>query len=398
MSWFDNLLWPIMWVVAWVMVALHKVFDWIGLGPSVAWTLSIVGLTIITRMILIPLFFRQIKATRGLQLIQPEIRELQKKYKGKTDQASREAMAREQMELYKKHKTNPFSSCLPILAQSPVFFALFRVLNSLKPLACHQTPLAECKPYARDSIGPLTPDLASQAESATLFGAPLSDTFMHATPGTTTRIITVILIIIMSGAQFFMQRQLTMKNMPPAALEGPIAQQQKMLMYMMPLIFAITGVNFAVGVLIYWTISNVWTVGQQFYAIRRMPAPGSQAEAELEARRARKAQARGVIEDAHAPEAVIEEAPRPSGQRQQPMSKARAKKQAQRKPTPGGSTPAYGTAPGTPDTTGATVQDETVDVPDLDLDSAGALEEKTTKGGSSGPARPNKPKKPKKKN
>lgn len=395
MSWFDSLLWPIMWVVAWVMVTLHKVFDAIGLGPSVAWTLSIVGLTIIIRIVLIPLFFRQIKASRGLQLIQPEIRELQKKYKGKTDQASREAMAREQMELYKKHKTNPFSSCLPILAQSPVFFALFRVLNSL-------AALAEGK-YSRPSIGPLDESLARQAESATLFGAPLSDWFMRAEGGTTTRIVTVVLILCMSGAQFFMMRQLTMKNMPPAALEGPIAQQQKMLMYAMPVLFAVTGVNFPVGVLIYWTVSNFWTVGQQFYTIRTMPAPGSQAEAALEARRARKAQARGVVEVA--PEVAIEEKPRPSGQRQQPMSKARAKKQGQkqRSVSSGGPTgpaasrpPVRGTASGRDD---ETVQDELVqDAPALDLDGSGALDEKTTSNPSSGPARPDKPKKPKKKN
>ena len=445
MSWFDSLLMPIMWVVAWIMVALHKVFDWIGLGRSAAWALSIVGLTIIIRIVLIPLFFRQIRAQRGLQLISPEIQALQKKYKGKTDPASREAMAREQMELYRKHKTNPFSSCLPMLAQSPVFFALFRVLNSLPKLAACQDRASQACHYPRSSIGPLTPHLAGQAESATLFGAPLSDTFMHATPGTTTRIVTVILIIAMSGAQFFMQKQLMTKNMPPAALEGPIAQQQKMLVYLMPLIFAFTGINFPVGVLIYWTISNFWTVGQQFYAIRRMPAPGSQAEAELQARRAHKAEARGatnatVVDDAHAPVAVIEEKPRASGQRQQPMSKARAKKQSQRQvptSTPADSAaqepadePVYGTPEDSDlglDTSGVLdegrasgpsrpsrqrrtsmvpdPQDEPVDETvrdavdvEVDLDSSGALDEGATAGRSSGPVRPNKPRKPKKKN
>ncbi|MCL2091254.1 MAG: membrane protein insertase YidC [Micrococcales bacterium] len=396
MSWFDSLLWPIMWVVAWVMVALHKVLDTIGLGPSVAWTLSIVGLTIIIRIVLIPLFFRQIKASRGLQLIQPEIRELQKKYKGKTDQASREAMAREQMELYKKHKTNPFSSCLPILAQSPVFFALFRVLNSLRKLAEGGTV------NGQHHIGPLDANLASQAESATLFGAPLSAWFLQNGATTTTRIVTVILILCMSGAQFFMMRQLTMKNMPPAALEGPIAQQQKMMMYAMPLIFAVTGVNFPVGVLIYWTVSNFWTVGQQFYAIRKMPAPGSQAEAALEARRARKAEQRGRVPQ-DVPEATIEEKPRPSGQRQQPMSKARSKKQGQ-KPRPertvSAPEPAYGTADSAADKTmrDKTEDEPVLDAPELGLDGSGALDEKTTTRQPSGPTRPNKPKKPKKKN
>jgi YidC/Oxa1 family membrane protein insertase len=116
-----------------------------------------------------------------------------------------------------------------------------------------------------------------------------------------------------------------MKNMPPAALEGPMAQQQKMLMYVFPLIFAFSGVNFPIGVLIYWTTTNLWSMGQQFYTIRRMPAPGSQAEAALKARQAKKASHKGVsIEESDT--LTIEEKP-VSGQRQQPVGKARAKKQ-----------------------------------------------------------------------
>ncbi len=103
------------------------------------------------RILLIPLFFKQIKASRGMQLVQPEMQALQKKYKGKTDPpASREAMSREMMELYRKHGTNPFASCLPILLQSPIFFALFRVLYELPSLASGT--------YARaESIGPPSP-------------------------------------------------------------------------------------------------------------------------------------------------------------------------------------------------------------------------------------------------
>jgi YidC/Oxa1 family membrane protein insertase len=317
MSWFDGLLWPIMWVVAWIMVKFHALFDWLGLDPAggAAWSLSIVGLVIVIRIALIPLFFRQIRASRGLQLIQPEMQAIQKKYKGKTDPASREAMSRETMALYRKHNTNPFASCLPILLQSPIFFALFRVLNSL-------TLLAEGK-YPRPSIGPLTQELAAQAESATIFGAPLSGAFARADGNVNTQIVTIVLIVAMSVTTFTTQRQLTMKNMPKAALEGPMAQQQKMLLYAMPLIFAFSGVQFPIGVLIYWTTTNLWSMGQQFYTIRRMPAPGSQAEAALKERQARKAVRHGgtaPVEDAP----TIEEAPR-GGQRQQPVRKDRAK-------------------------------------------------------------------------
>jgi len=324
MSWFDGLLKPIMVAVAWIMVQFHSLFTAIGLDPAggLAWTLSIVGLVIVIRALLIPLFFRQIRASRGMQMLAPELQAIQKKYKGKTDPASREAMSRETMELYRKHGTNPFASCLPILLQSPIFFALFRVLNSLPALSNGTYPNAD-NPIS--SLGPLTQELAAQAEQASIFGAPLSGTFMRAEGNWHIQVVTVLLIIAMSATTFFTQRQLTMKNMPPTALQGPMAQQQKVLLYVLPLIFAFSGVNFPIGVLIYWTTTNLWSMGQQFYTIRRMPAPGSQAEAAMKARQARRAAHHGGGALAEAPSApVIEEKPR-SGQRQQPVRKDRAK-------------------------------------------------------------------------
>jgi len=104
-----------------------------------------------------------------------------------------------------------------------------------------------------------------------------------------------------------------------------MAQQQKMLLYVMPLIFAFSGINFPIGVLIYWTTTNIWSMGQQFYTIRRMPAPGSQAELALKARQARKAAARGVVLEADE-RPVIDEKPR--GQRVQPKRKDRARPKA----------------------------------------------------------------------
>lgn len=317
MSWFDGLLSPIMTVVAWIMVQFHALYTAVGLDPAggAAWSLSIVGLVIVIRILLIPLFVKQIKAMRGTQLLAPELQAIQKKYKGKTDPASREAMSRETMELYRKHGTNPFASCLPILLQSPIFFALFRVLIELPNIASGKY----------DPIGPMTPELAAQAEAATIFGAPLSGTFMTAGDNWHIRVVTVVLIIAMSATTFLTQRQLTMKNMPPAALQGPMAQQQKILLYVLPLVFAFSGVNFPIGVLIYWTTTNLWSMGQQFYTIRRMPAPGSEAERLMKERKARRAASRGVtIEEPTSTTTVaIDEKPR--GQRQQPKRKDRAK-------------------------------------------------------------------------
>ncbi|MHA7134496.1 membrane protein insertase YidC [Oerskovia turbata] len=320
---FFKFLAPIEWVVAWIMYLCHQGLVFLGLdnGPGIAWVLSIVGLVIIIRILLIPLFFKQIKASRGMQMLQPEMQAIQKKYKGKTDPASREAMSRETMDLYRKHGTNPFSSCMPILLQSPIFFALFRVLNGLVPIST-----GDAKP-----IGPIDASVASDIESSSLFGAHLSDVFLQTTD-TQTRIVIGALIVAMCATTFFTQRQLTMKNMPKSALEGPMASTQKMMLYVFPFIFAVSGVNFPVGVLVYWTTTNLWSMGQQFYTIKRMPAPGSEAERLMKERQARKAAAKGIVEEA-AP--VIEQ---PRGQRQQPKRKNRQKPGAAR-PATAASTP-----------------------------------------------------------
>lgn len=324
---FMKILYPIEWVVAWIMFLCHKLFTLLGLpdGSGAAWILSIVGLVIVIRTVMIPLFFKQINASRGMQMIQPELQAIQKKYKNKKDPASREAMSRETMALYKKHGTNPFASCLPVLLQAPVFFALFRVLNGLRGIS----------EGTRDGIGPIDQAVAQAAENSTLFGAPLSSTFLHEPTDLNTKIVAGVLIVAMAATQFLTQRQLTMKNMPQAALEGPMMQTQKIMLYMLPVIMGVSGVNFPIGVLIYWTTTNLWSMGQQFYTIRKMPAPGSEAERLLNERKARKAARKGIVIEETKP-TVIEQ---PRGQRQQPKRKDRQKGR------PAGATP---TAPTTP--------------------------------------------------
>lgn len=323
MSWYDTLLRPIMIAVAWIMVGVHDLLTTLGLGSDsgVTWTLSIVALVIIMRALLIPLFVRQIRSARAMQMLSPELQALQKKYKGRNDPASREAMTRETMELYQKHGTNPFSSCLPILAQSPIFFALFRLLNNLPNIASGDYP----------TVGPMDRETASSVENAEIFNAPISASFFQADATTSVKVVTAVLIVAMSLTTFTTQKQLTQKNMPATALQGPMAQQQKMLLYVLPIIFAVSGVNFPIGVLIYWTTTNLWSMGQQFYVIRRNPTPGSEAERRMKERRAKKAAKKGIVlED----EAVEPEKPR--GQRQQPVRKDRAR--------PAGTTPAAGSA------------------------------------------------------
>ena len=316
----NTVLYPLEYAVAFIMVQFHSALSALGLPAASGWTwaLSIIGLVVVIRIILIPLFVKQIKASRGLQLIQPEMKKIQAKYKDKKDPESRQAMTQETMALYKETGTNPFASCLPILLQAPIFFALFRVLNQ----------------HVRtgDGIGPLTPFLASQADKSTLFGAPLSSTFLGSAGNLNVKIITVILIILMSATTFTTQRQLMMKNMPASALDNPFAQQQKILLYVLPLVFAVSGVNFPIGVLLYWLTTNAWSMGQQFYVIRRMPAPGSLAEKALEDRRRRKGKGTDATTDTIVGE-VVDEAPR---QRQQPKRQSRSKR-----------TPGPATKPGT---------------------------------------------------
>jgi YidC/Oxa1 family membrane protein insertase len=270
---------PLYWVVSGVLVLFHTVWSPV-FGPDSGWTwaLSIISLTILIRVALIPLFVKQIKSSRAMQLLQPKVRELQKKYGH-----DREKLGQETMKLYKEHNANPLASCLPLLLQSPIFIALFRVLDGASRI-----DQATGQPLARGHWLKIHPELVSSLNSSTIFGARISDTFTKAgfAGGTNSvHIVTILLILAMTATLFVTQLQLMRKNMPAEALTGPFAQQQKMMLYLFPLIFAIGGINFPVGVLIYWFTSNLWTMGQQFYVIRRNPAPGTPAYDAWEQRR-----------------------------------------------------------------------------------------------------------------
>jgi YidC/Oxa1 family membrane protein insertase len=174
------------------------------------------------------------------------------------------------MKLYKETGTNPLSSCLPILAQSPFFFALYHVLNSIAN---------------NDTVGVINERLLQSAQQAHIFGAPLAAKFTDSSADvtaldaslTSVRIVTAIMIVLMSASQFYTQRQLMTKNVD-TTVKTPFMQQQKMLMYVFPIMFAVFGINFPVGVLVYWLTTNVWTMGQQMYVIRQNPTPGSKAQ------------------------------------------------------------------------------------------------------------------------
>ncbi len=183
------------------------------------------------------------------------------------------------MALYKETGTNPFASCLPLILQMPIFIALFQLINHASK---------------GETRGVMTPTLADQfaqrdhprrARSPT--ASPTPPTSPVQGPGRRAW------WSLMCATTFLTQRQLMSKNMPADAMTGQYAQQQKMLLYVLPVVFAVGGIAFPIGVLFYWTTSNLWTMGQQFYVIRNNPAPGTPAAKAKQERDAAKRSARG---------------------------------------------------------------------------------------------------------
>ena len=317
---------PLYYLISVVLVGWHRVFGAIfGPESGASWALSIIFLTLVIRAALIPLFVKQIKSSRNMQLVQPKVKELQKKYGH-----DRERLAAETMALYKETGTNPFASCLPLIIQMPIFIALFQLIN---------------RAAKGEQRGVLTATDVDHLSNAEIFGARIADTFTGAT-SINVQILAGVLVVAMTLTTFLTQRQLMSKNMPADALSGPYANQQKMLLYVLPVVFAVGGIAFPIGVLLYWTTSNLWTMSQQFYVIRNNPAPNTEAFRAKEARDAAKRKRKGGAEEAggSAPgvlygtdvEVAPEPPPRPM-QRQQPQKKSRSQRKNQ--PKGGGARP-----------------------------------------------------------
>src|SRR5438309_5389748 len=248
-----------------------------GASSGAAWALSIVLLTMAMRLLLFPLFVKQIKSQRAMSALQPQMKELQTKYKNDKERLNQEMMA-----LWKEAGTNPFAGCLPIVVQIPVFFALFRVLNSLHPnKGCTNVHAVNC--FSPHFHGILTAHLTQQASLAKVFGVPIGASFSsskHAldllsASATSTKALAAILIVIMGATTFITQRQLMARN---KASGGPtMPGNQQTLLYILPLVFAVFGLKFPIGVLLYWLTTNLWSMGQQAIVIRRMDSPPAAA-------------------------------------------------------------------------------------------------------------------------
>jgi YidC/Oxa1 family membrane protein insertase len=326
-----TILFPIKWVIEAILVGFHYLLTALGMDPAagLTWVLSIVGLVLIVRAALIPIFVRQIKSQRKMLEVAPQLKKIQDKYKGKKDQFSREAMQRETMELYRKAGTNPFSSCLPLLIQMPIFFSLFSVLNEAKPQA---------DGTYRAGVGLLNQQLSEEFGSSSLFDiAPLRFSIQSALEADPVQVVVVIIaavmVVIMTASQFITQLQIMSKNQTPEMKASPMYRQQRILLYILPLVFAFSGFAFPIGVMFYWLTSNIWTMIQQFIVIRNMPTPGSEAAIAREARLARRNRNKMSEDAAALAEAAEEQTPaKPvTTQRQQPVGKNRAKKSGSNK-------------------------------------------------------------------
>jgi YidC/Oxa1 family membrane protein insertase len=314
---------PLYWITSVILSGFHQALSPVlGENSGWAWVLSIIGLTLVIRAALIPLFVKQIKSSRNMQLIQPKARELQKKYGH-----DRERLAQETMKLYKETGTNPFASCLPLIVQMPIFISLFRLID---------------RAANGEARGVLTEEQVHSLSNATWLGAQIADRFTG-TDQTAVKILAAVLVIAMTATTFLTQRQLMSKNMPSDAMTGPYAQQQKMLLYVLPVVFAVGGIAFPIGVLIYWTTSNLWTMGQQFYVIRNNPAPGTPAMRAKEERDMRKREKKGLPPTPAAGETTGTtpdegQAPPPPAPRQQPKKQSRSQRKKKGPAAPGGST------------------------------------------------------------
>lgn len=312
-SFFGAIMAPLYWVVSVILVGFHKFFSLIfDPASGAAWALSIIGLTLAIRAMLIPLFVKQIRSSRNMQLLQPRVKELQQKYGH-----DRERLAQETMALYKETGTNPLASCMPLILQMPIFISLYRLISQAAIGKGH---------------GVLSDAAAHQMSQAKLFGVSIASTFTKANGDVRVQVLAAVLVVAMTATTFLTQRQLMSKNMPPDAMTGQYAQQQKMLLYVLPIVFAVGGIAFPIGLLLYWTTSNLWTMGQQFFVIRNSPAPNTEAFRAKEARDAAKAAKKGIKPAASTASEdsvghVGNEPPRPAT-RQQPKRQTRSQRKS----------------------------------------------------------------------
>jgi YidC/Oxa1 family membrane protein insertase len=255
---------PLYDAIAWIIMRIHAILSVpFGAASGWAWGLSIVLLVILLRLVMLPLFVKQVRAQQRMQAHMPQLQELRKKYKN-----DKQKLNEETMKYYKENGVNPLSGCLPLLAQFPVFISLFSVLRAI----------AEWTPHHPTSYG-LTVPVVTSALHAHVFGVLLSDKFLFAHPAApwSARIVIFISVLISAATTYLTMRQSMKRGMMqqgPVDPDNPMAQSQKMMVYIAPL-FALSGLYWQFGLVIYWVTNNLWTFGQQYFLFRNLPVVGS---------------------------------------------------------------------------------------------------------------------------
>jgi YidC/Oxa1 family membrane protein insertase len=259
---------PLFDAVAWVMMQIHAGLSHpFGASSGVTWALSIIILVVLMRLIMVPLFIKQRNSMQKMQSHMPQLAELRKKYKN-----DKQRLNEETMKFYKENGINPLGGCLPLLAQLPVFWALFNVLRAIANWTPGHTP----------SYGMTVPFVES-AHSARIFGISLYDQFLHPAVGesSTSRYLIVVFVLVSAATTFLTMRQSQKRGMmnqtaPDPDQPGAAAAQamSKNMMYIAPF-FALTGLYWQFGLVLYWVTTNVWTLGQQHFLFRNLPVVGS---------------------------------------------------------------------------------------------------------------------------
>jgi YidC/Oxa1 family membrane protein insertase len=255
--------------ISWILLFWHRAWDAIMpdkdiVGTNWDWILAIVFLVLTVRVILFPVFVKQIKSQRAMQALQPQVKELQEKHKG-----DRETMQKELMELYRKEKANPLMGCLPMFLQIPVFLGLFHVLKRVRPGRAEHWK----------SLYGWTAEQFDSAASAKLFWAPIASHFSSPTEqlqqlnanGTTVKLVAGALVTVMIITTFLTSRQMILKTGWSADPQQRMIQ--KLMLYGIPFSLLISGGLFPIGVVIYWVTTNLFSLGQQFWVLRKYPPP-----------------------------------------------------------------------------------------------------------------------------
>lgn len=259
---------PIYWVISGILVLFHALWAPIfGADSGWAWAMAIVCMTLLVRTLMIPLFVKSTNSSRALQMLQPKMEALKKKYG--SDQMR---FSQEMQKLYAEEGVNPMASCFPMLLQMPVMLSLYRVLQGVADNQVRGQWLKD------------NPQLVESLQKAQFLGADLSGRILPFSPFGMTQILGILLVVLMVVTLFITQLQLMRKNMPPEALTSQFAQTQKIMLYGFPIMYALTSTFIPIGVLLYWTVSNIWTMGQQGLLIRNNPAPNTPAYIDWEER------------------------------------------------------------------------------------------------------------------